>query len=139
MNLYEFLSFDGSNFSNYCTIVAMFGLGWNPARLHLRFSIFFFTRLWDLQLLFMYCSMNSSRKVWLFSLFFSQSMHIVYCSRTHKFHFSATFSLKMGPTVLFTHLKIILLQRFLVFNFSFQFSALAKRTLYQFLVIIVLL
>ena len=30
-------------------------------------------------------------------------------------HFSATFSLKMGPTTLFTHLKIILLQ-------CFQFS-----------------
>ena len=28
---------------------------------------------------------------------------------THKFHFSAIFSLKMGPTALFTHLKIILL------------------------------
>ena len=32
----------------------------------------------------------------------SASMH---CSRIHKFHFSATFSLKMGPTILFTHLK----------------------------------
>ena len=40
---------------------------------------------------------------------------------THKHHFSATFSLKMGPTVLFTHLKIILLQ-------CFQFSAVSKRT-----------
>ena len=28
---------------------------------------------------------------------------------THKYHFSATFLLKMGPTVLFTRLKIILL------------------------------
>ena len=37
-------------------------------------------------------------------------------TRTHKHHFSATFSLKMGLTVLFTHLKIILLQ-------CFQFSA----------------
>ena len=36
----------------------------------------------------------------------------VYCSQTHKFHFSATFSLKMGHTALFTHLKIILLQCF---------------------------
>ena len=36
----------------------------------------------------------------------------VHCSRTHKFHFSATFSLKMGPTVLFTHLKNISLQCF---------------------------
>ena len=44
----------------------------------------------------------------------------VYCLWTHKFHFSVTFSLKMGPTTLFTHLKIILLQcfQFSVFSFS---------------------
>ena len=36
----------------------------------------------------------------------------VHCSRTHKFHFLSIFSLKMGPTALFTHLKIILLQCF---------------------------
>ena len=44
----------------------------------------------------------------------------VYCSRTHKLHFLSTFSLKIGSTVLFTHLKIILLQyfQFLIFNFS---------------------
>ena len=41
---------------------------------------------------------------------------------THKLHFSVTFSLKIGPTILFTHLKIILLQ-------YFQFSAVSKRTL----------
>ena len=41
----------------------------------------------------------------------------VHCSWTHKFHFLATFSLKMGHTTLFTHLKIILLQ-----YFQFQFS-----------------
>ena len=35
---------------------------------------------------------------------------------THKPHFSTIFSLKMGRTILFTHLKIILLQ-------CFQFSA----------------
>ena len=35
--------------------------------------------------------------------------------RFHKLHFSITFSLKIGLTVLFTHLKIILLQ-------CFQFS-----------------
>ena len=40
----------------------------------------------------------------------------VHCSQIHKFHFSITFSLKMGSTVLFTHLKIILLQYFLVFS-----------------------
>ena len=73
---------------------------------------------------------NSSYKVWLFLLFFfSQSVHTVYCSWTHKFHFSTTFSLKMGPTILFTHLKIILLQYFSVFSFSFQFSAVSKQTL----------
>ena len=39
---------------------------------------------------------------------------------THKSHLSTTFSLKMNLTVLFTHLKIILLQcfQFSVFNFS---------------------
>ena len=72
--------------------------------------------------------MNSSHKVQLFLPFFSQLVHTVHCSWTHKFHFSATFSLKMGSTVLFTHLKIILLQYFSVFSFSFQFSAVSKRT-----------
>ena len=41
----------------------------------------------------------------------------VHCLWTHKFHFSETFSLKMGLTILFIHLKIILLQ-----YFQFQFS-----------------
>ena len=71
--------------------------------------------------------MNSSHKVQLFLPFFSQLVHTVHCSWTHKFHFSATFSLKMGSTVLFTHLKIILLQYFSVFSFNFQFSALSKQ------------
>ena len=44
----------------------------------------------------------------------------VHCLRTHKFHFSATFSLKMDLTALFTHLKIILL---LCFQFQFSISA----------------
>ena len=43
----------------------------------------------------------------------------MHCSLTHKFHFSATFSLKMGPTVLFTHLKIIFYN---VFSFNFRFQ-----------------
>ena len=41
---------------------------------------------------------------------FSVNSTSVYCSWTHKFHFLSIFSLKMGPTALFTHLKIILLQ-----------------------------
>ena len=61
------------------------------------------------------------------TFFFSQSVHTVHYLWIHKFHFSATFSLKMGLTVLFTHLKIILLQYFSIF--SFQFLAVSKRTL----------
>ena len=41
--------------------------------------------------------------------FFCVNSVAVHCYRTHKYHFSATFSLKMGHTVLFTHLKFILL------------------------------
>ena len=55
-----------------------------------------------------------SRNVWLFLW----TMHGVHCSQTHKFHFSAIFSLKMDFAVLFTHLKIILLQYFSVFSFQ---------------------
>ena len=66
-----------------------------------------------------------SQNIWLFLW----TVHGMQCSRIHKFHISATFSLKMGPTVLFTHLKIILLQYFSVFNFNFQFSTVSKRTL----------
>ena len=44
----------------------------------------------------------------------------VHCLRTHKYQFLTIFLLKMGLTVLFTHLKFILLQcfHFLIFNFS---------------------
>ena len=69
---------------------------------------FFFTRFGRMRLLFMYCLMNSNCKCWLFC----SKQCIMYCLWIHKFHFLATFSLKMGPTVLFTYLKIILLQWF---------------------------
>ena len=39
------------------------------------FSIFFFTRFLDLRLLFMYCSMNNSHKLWLFYFFQPISAH----------------------------------------------------------------
>ena len=39
------------------------------------------------------------------------------------------FFIKNGSTILFTYLKIILLQCFSVFNFGFQFSAVSKRIL----------
>ena len=45
----------------------------------------------------------------------------VHCSQTHKLHFSVTFSLKMSPTILFTHLKIISLQ-----YFQFQYLLMMK-------------
>ena len=41
---------------------------------------------------------------------------------SYKLHFLSTFSLKIGSTVLFTHLKIILLQCFQFSIFSFQFQ-----------------
>ena len=42
----------------------------------------------------------------------------VYCSQDPHVLFSQKFSLKLGLTILFTHLKIILLQYFSVFNFQ---------------------
>ena len=47
-------------------------------------------------------------------------MHPCTVHGTYKFHFSATFSLKMDLMALFTYLKMILLQyfQFSVFNFS---------------------
>ena len=50
-----------------------------------------------------------------------QLLIIILCTvyGSHKLHFSAIFSLQMGYTVLFTHLKIILLQ-------YFQFSVSTK-------------
>ena len=47
-------------------------------------------------------------------------MHLCTIHRSHKLHFSATFLLKIGPTTLFTHLKIIFATVFSVFSFQFQ-------------------
>ena len=83
----------------------------------LRFRSFFFFFLFSRVLEECgYCSMNSSHKCWLFPV----NSAFVHCSWTHKFHFSTTFSLKIGPTALFTYLKNILLQcfQFSVFSFS---------------------
>ena len=82
------------------------------------FSFFFFfaSPFPNKRLLFMYCT-------WTVATTFDQSSvnsASVHCLRTHKFHFLSIFSLKMGLTTLFTHLKIILLQyfQFSVFSFS---------------------
>ena len=80
------------------------------------FLFFFWTRLWDLRLLIKHS------KVWLFLTLFSQLVHNVHCLWTHEFHFSITFSIKIGLTILFIHLKIILLPYFSIFRFNFQFS-----------------
>ena len=67
------------------------------------------------------CALNLIQyiKAEAFNQFFMNSTS-VHCLRVHKFHFLSIFSLKMGPTSLFTHLKIILLQcfQFSVFSFS---------------------
>ena len=64
-----------------------------------------------------YCLMNSSRTFFYFFVPLSHQWILYTVHGTHKYHISATFSLKMDPTILFTHLKIILLQ-----CFQFQFS-----------------
>ena len=69
------------------------------------FFFFFFSRVLEYC---SYCSINSNHKCWL-STVNSIYMH---CLRTHKFYFLSIFSLKIDPILLFTHLKIILLQYF---------------------------
>ena len=84
----------------------------------LRFQLLFFfwhaflTNFFTVQSLLRLLFMNSNHNIWL------SSMYGVHCLRTHKLHFLVTFSLKMGPMILFTHLKIILLQCFSVFSFQ---------------------
>ena len=74
------------------------------------------------------CVLSTFASMFVCLVFFFQAVIVDYSHEqciihgTHKLHFSVTFSLKMGPTILFTHLKIILLQ-------YFQFSAVSKRTL----------
>ena len=68
--------------------------------------LFWFKLLW--RLCFCYAVFSS------FFFFFWFSLHLLTfpCSRTNKFYFSTTFSLKIGSTALFIYLKIILLQYF---------------------------
>ena len=86
------------------------------SRFVLFFFFFFHAFQRVMQLLFMHCSLNNSRKCWLFH----DKQWSMYCSRSHKLYFSKTFSLKMSPTILFTHLKIILLPYFQFSIFSFS-------------------
>ena len=52
--------------------------------------------------------------------FLTVNSAFVHCLRTHKYYFLTIFSLKIGPMILFTHLKIILLQYFQFSIFSFS-------------------
>ena len=86
----------------------------------LRFPFFFFSLLQhvfqgDKQLQFMNssCIFLTFQPLFI-SLWVMCTVHVI-----HKLYISATFSLKMGFTILFIHLKIILLQ-------CFQFSVSAK-------------
>ena len=88
-----------------------FGLGWNSVSAFFFIILFFISRIsgqffFTIHSLLRYCS-------WIIAAKFDFFPHF-----QHKFHFSAIFSLKMGSTILFIHLKIILLQYFSVFNFQ---------------------
>ena len=98
---------------------ATFGLGWKTQRLSLAFffSHFFFfgTCLWDLQLLFMHCTWTVAAK-----FDFSHSFQPISAHRAlfmdPQISLFSNFFIKNGSQVLFTHLKIILLQCFSVFS-----------------------
>ena len=74
---------------------------------------------WAMCVLFMYCWMNSSHEVWLFYFFQPISAHRALFMDPQISLFN-NFFIKNRSQVLFTHLKIILLQYFSVFSFSFQ-------------------
>ena len=81
--------------------------------------VFFFHVFWDKFYYYGYClcTVHEQQPQSLTcQTIFSQSVHTVHYSRTHKFYFSTIFSLKISPTVLFTYLKIILLQCFSIFS-----------------------
>ena len=80
-------------------------------------------------MVFAFCSLFFNFFSSLYFLLFSTSVGPVHYFRDLQTYFLVIFSLKMDLMVLFTHLKIILLPYFSVFSFSFQFSAVFKRTL----------
>ena len=71
---------------------------------------------------------NSNHNIWLFNSFSAASVDPCTVHETHKLHFSATFSLKMGLIVLFIHLKIILLQ---CFQFSAKINSIQTQSYFQ--------
>ena len=79
--------------------------------IHMRFAFHAFSL--SLSLSFWFSLQLLTSQLW--------TVHLCTVYKSHKLHFSEIFSLKMGPTALFTHLKIISLQ-----CFQFQFSISAK-------------
>ena len=99
------------------------GFGYTYSVLSFAFFLFFFfvgTRLRRQTAIVHALFMNSSRTIWLFLPFSAHQWVLWIVQENHKSHFSITFSLKMGLIVLFTYLKIVLLQyfQFSVFSFS---------------------
>ena len=108
-------------------IKCLFGFGWNSwnARLHFSFFFFFFTYFRSIFLLFIHCY---GYCLWTVAVKFDF------------FYFSAQILLFIDPQILLFNnffikngfhgtihtFKIILLQCFSVFSFSFQFSAVSK-------------
>ena len=90
------------------------------------FFFFFFVHMFvSLRLLFMYCSVNSSRKLWLFYFFFQPiSAHRALFMDSQISLFS-NFFIKNGSHGTIHTFK----NYFTTIFFSFQFSAVSKRTL----------
>ena len=97
--------------------------------LRLRFEPTFWTHVCVLRFFFFFSHVLEKRGYYSCTVYWTVTANVdffavnnasVYCLWTHKFHFSATFLLKIGPIALFTHLKIILLEcfQFSVFSFS---------------------
>ena len=131
--IFNIVSYGAKANNNNVTSVGS-GYVWEP-RLHLRlcfsfffFFFFFFMRLWELWLLFMHCAWTVATKFDFSYLFQSISAHHA-LFMDPQISFFSNFFIKNGSQVLFTYLKIILLQYFSIFSFSFQFSAVSKRTL----------
>ena len=100
---------------------ATFGLGVCVWHLAFFFSFFFFfgTRLWDLRLLFMHCSMNSSYKVWLFYFFQPISTHCALFMDPQILLFSNFFIKNRSHGTIYTFKNY-----FATVFFSFQFQFL---------------
>ena len=97
--IFNIVSYGAKANNNNVTSVGS-GYVWEP-RLHLRLCFSFFFSFFSCvceNCDYCSCTVHEQQPQSLtFLTFFNQSVHTMHCSWTHKFHFSATFSLKMGP------------------------------------------